>query len=97
MKAEEVENIVEYIEGWFYLKIYVMTKIYCKLMLYCRGGWLHTGGLFKPICCHQFSDFIPIVLTHYIRLNFKPLIATLQFLLHVLPPSWRQCATLPVY
>lgn len=40
---------------------------------------------FFPICCPQLSDFISIVLTHYIRLNLNPLIVTLQFLLHTLP------------
>lgn len=53
---------------------------------YCRGGYLHSDGPFIPICCPQLSDFIPIVLTHYIRLNHNPLIATFQFLSHILPP-----------
>lgn len=40
---------------------------------------------FFPICCPQLSDFISIVLNHYIRLNLNPLIVTLQFLLRILP------------
>lgn len=54
-----------------------------------QGLWLEeaarsaTRGPFIPICCPRPSDLIPIVLTHYIRLNLNPLIATLP----VLPPT----------
>lgn len=59
---------------------------------YCRGDYLHTDGPFIPICCPQLPDFIPIVLTHYVRLNLNPLIATLQFLSHTsLPLSETAC------
>lgn len=58
---------------------------------YCRGGQVHTDAPFIPICCPQLSDFIPIVLTHYVRLNLNPIIATLQFLVHSLPLSETVC------